>query len=182
MDIHRLAARAALSACCLAPWAGAVGADSHRSPYATPVYEDRAVKSMSNEDRASYLDGAGHGLSLAAELNGYPGPRHVLDLAGPLALTEAQRAQIHGIIAPMRQAARQYGKQFVEAEQSLDHLFAAGRADEQSVRKLLHESYTALAQVRGAHLQAHILARQALTPAQVMRYQQLRGYVTGHPH
>ena len=50
--------------------------------------EMRAIKSLSPQEVADLLAGRGMGLAKAAELNHYPGPRHVLDLARELDLTE----------------------------------------------------------------------------------------------
>ncbi len=54
------------------------------SPYAGE--QSRSIKSLSKEDVADYIDGKGMGFAKAAELNGYPGPKHVLELAEQLAL------------------------------------------------------------------------------------------------
>ena len=59
------------------------------SPYASLV--DREIKALSAEQLANLREGRGMGLSLPAELNGYPGPKHVLELADGLGLTPAQR-------------------------------------------------------------------------------------------
>jgi hypothetical protein len=40
-------------------------------------------------------------LALAAELNGYPGPRHVLELGEQLGLTEQQRAGVQRLFDDM---------------------------------------------------------------------------------
>ncbi|MDP2956413.1 MAG: hypothetical protein Q8N53_08320 [Longimicrobiales bacterium] len=37
------------------------------------------------------------GMARPAELNGFPGPRHVLDLADLLALAPDQRSEVQGI-------------------------------------------------------------------------------------
>jgi hypothetical protein len=50
------------------------------SPYAGQ--QTRAIKALSPEDLAGLLNGEGMGMAKAAELNGYPGPVHVLELAG----------------------------------------------------------------------------------------------------
>ena len=53
--------------------------------------EDRIIKSLSSEDIKSLQTGTGDafgGMAKLAELNGYPGPRHVLDLANKLKLTD----------------------------------------------------------------------------------------------
>lgn len=57
-------------------------------PYAG--LETRQIKALSGEPVAELRAGEGMGLALAAELNGYPGPRHVLDLANQLGLTDEQ--------------------------------------------------------------------------------------------
>ena len=53
----------------------------------------RDIKALSAEEVNQYRAGAGMGYARAAELNRYPGPMHVLELAGPLALTPDQRAR-----------------------------------------------------------------------------------------
>ena len=63
-------------------------ADAQQSPYAG--LEDRPIKALSDEERNAYLNGAGMSLALAAELNGLPGPKHVLELAEELSLTTAE--------------------------------------------------------------------------------------------
>ena len=52
----------------------------------------REVKALSAEQMTALAAGRGMGSALAAELNGYPGPLHVLELADPLGLSEGQRA------------------------------------------------------------------------------------------
>ena len=47
-------------------------------PYAG--MQARAIKALSAEQIADLKAGRGLSLALAAELNGYPGPRHVLEL------------------------------------------------------------------------------------------------------
>lgn len=41
----------------------------------------RSVKALSDREISDLRTGRGMGLALAAELNGYPGPAHVLELA-----------------------------------------------------------------------------------------------------
>src|SRR3979490_2736187 len=68
--------------------------------------QTRAIKALSNEDIAALLKGEGMGLAKAAELNGYPGPVHVLMLAKELKLTENQRQQIQAVFDRMSAAAK----------------------------------------------------------------------------
>ena len=62
-----------------------------QSPYVND--QGRALKALSADEAAGYLEGRGLGLAKPAELNGYPGPMHVLELADALALTPAQTRQ-----------------------------------------------------------------------------------------
>jgi hypothetical protein len=48
------------------------------TPYAGQ--QNRTIKALSDEDIVGLLKGDGMGFAKAAELNGYPGPKHVLDL------------------------------------------------------------------------------------------------------
>ena len=53
-----------------------------QQPYAG--LEARSIKALSDQQIADLKAGRGMGLALAAELNGHPGPMHVLELADPL--------------------------------------------------------------------------------------------------
>ena len=151
-----------------------VPAQHHHSPYAGE--EKRAVKTLSEEERQALLQGEGMGLAKAAELNHYPGPRHVLDLAAPLQLSEAQRAEARTIYERMHREAVRLGALIVGRERDLDQLFATRAASAQTLHQLASE----IAQLRGAlrvtHLQAHVEMRGVLSDAQVATYDELRGY------
>ena len=54
------------------------------SPYAGQV--NAPIKALTAEEQAALLDGQGAGFAKAAELNGYPGPKHVLELSAQLGL------------------------------------------------------------------------------------------------
>ena len=54
--------------------------------------ETRLIKSLSEDDLEEIARGGGWGLARAAELNGVPGPTHLLELADEIGLTEQQRA------------------------------------------------------------------------------------------
>jgi len=76
------------------------GAQDHH-PYAGQ--HERSVKALSDDEIKQYLAGAGMGYAKAAELNGYPGPMHVLELADKLALSAEQRDAITEALQIMRQ-------------------------------------------------------------------------------
>ena len=58
--------------------AQAQGSPTHPLPYAG--LEARAIKSLSAADVQELRRGGGWGLALPAELNGVPGPAHLLEL------------------------------------------------------------------------------------------------------
>jgi hypothetical protein len=71
-----------------------------QSPYIG--FETRPIKSLSDQQVGDLRAGRGMGLALAAELNGYPGPAHVMELAGSLELTEGQRTRVEALLAAMK--------------------------------------------------------------------------------
>ena len=145
----------------------------HSSPYAGE--QKRAIKALSEGEIDGYVNGRGMGLARAAELNGYPGPMHVLELADELKLTREQRAKTQALQGTMREAAR-IGKLIVSQERKLDALFAGGKATEAGVSALVREIGRLQAENRLVHLRAHVKMKQILSAAQVARYDQLRGY------
>lgn len=138
--------------------------------------ETRDIKSLSQEDINGYLAGKGMGLAKAAELNGYPGPLHVLELAAELQLTPDQQAKTKQLFDAMQAKASALGRELVAAEQKLDRLFASRSADAERVDSSLKEIGALQAKVRGAHLEAHLAQAKILTPEQTVRYITLRGY------
>lgn len=150
------------------------------SPYVN--LQGREIKALSEEETRDLLEGEGMGFALAAELNGYPGPRHVLELADSLGLTPEQRARTRGIMEAMLGDARRLGARIVEGERALDRAFSAGSIDEAQVRRKTAELGALRGELRGVHLAAHLALVGVLDPHQVHRYQELRGYGEGHGH
>ncbi len=151
-----------------------VFAQDQRSPYAGE--DRREIKALSPGEVAQLLDGAGMGLARAAELNGVPGPRHVLDMADQLELTDVQRAEIERIEDRMHEAAVRLGREILELEEALDRLFAVGPADPSEVERLAGRIGQRSGLLRAVHLLAHLEAAAVLRPAQIRRYGVLRGY------
>jgi hypothetical protein len=73
---------------------------AQQQPYAG--METRKIKTLSAQQIADLKDGNGMGLALAGELNGYPGPRHAIDLAEQLQLSPAQVARLNELYAGMK--------------------------------------------------------------------------------
>ena len=144
------------------------------SPYTG--YEKRAVKALSDQQIAELRTGRGMGYALAAELNGYPGPSHVLELQEQLDLTEAQRRRIEQLFDTMKAETIPIGERLIAQETELDRQFSgqtittAGLADATAVIAGIQ------AALRAAHLRYHLVTTEVLTPEQVRQYGELRGY------
>lgn len=140
--------------------------------------EQREIKALSPEEIQSYLAGKGAGLAKAAELNHYPGPAHVLELANKLQLSEEQKTRTKAIFDSMQKEAIHQGTALIEKERELDRLFASGMATPDSLRSTLKQIGALQAEVRRSHLQAHIEQQAVLTKAQIAKYDELRGYTS----
>ncbi len=145
-----------------------------RSPYAGQ--QTRTIKALSPQQIGDYLAGRGMGLAKAAELNHYPGPRHVLDLAGPLGLKHSQLSAVKAVHRRMKTRAVGLGRRIVALEGRLDRLFASGEISGESLKALLTRIARLAGELRHVHLAAHLATKRLLTPAQVARYDALRGY------
>lgn len=171
-----------LAACLLALAPVAPGASE--TPQASPYVgqDTRDIKSLSAEDVDAYLSGKGMGLAKAAELNGYAGPAHVLELGAQLALTAEQRTRTEALFASMSAKSIALGRALVEEERKLDRLFATRAVTPASMNRSLDGIGVLQAKVRGAHLEAHLAQVAILTPAQNARYALLRGYGNAGAH
>ena len=156
------------------------GTEHGHAPYAG--WDGRAIKALPAEQVDDLRNGRGMGLALAAELNGYPGPRHVLELADALELSAEQQAEAQRLFDAMQAEAIVLGEQVIAAEAALDRLFATGTASDAAIMAAAVEVGRAQGVLRGHHLRYHLAMRAALSPHQVMRYQQLRGYAGEHRH
>ena len=150
------------------------------TPYAG--WESREIKALSAEQIDDLRNGRGMGLALAAELNGYPGPRHVLDLADQLGLTIEQQVEAQRLLDEMQAQAMQLGEQVIAGEAALERMFAVGAASDASVQTATIELGQLQGALRGHHLRYHLTMRDLLSPHQVMRYRQLRGYSVEGAH
>jgi Spy/CpxP family protein refolding chaperone len=144
-----------------------------RDPITKPAATAQ-VKTLAPEQVQSLLGGEGMGMAKAAELNHYPGPRHVLDLASALQLSKDQTAQSQAIYDEMHQKAVALGGQIIQQERALDQLFELREVSPERVRTLVAEIALLQGQLRSVHLLAHVAEKQVLSPEQVMRYVELR--------
>ena len=143
-------------------------------PYAGQ--QARSIKSLSGDDIAAMRKGEGMGMAKAAELNGYPGPAHVLQLAAKLGLTEIQQRDVQAIFDRMSAAAKPLGGELIAQEQALDQLFAKGEITPDRLAAATAAIAELQGRLRAVHLSAHLETRALLNADQIARYQQLRGY------
>ncbi len=156
----------------------AAGAASAQSPYAG--MQTRPIKALSEQQVADLKAGRGMGLAMPAELNGYPGPLHVLELADKLALTATQRDTFKTMFASMKAEAVPLGEQLIALEGTLDRQFADRTVTPDKLAATTAQIAEVQGKLRNAHLKYHLTAADALTPDQRATYATLRGYGAGH--
>ncbi|MEX0732243.1 MAG: Spy/CpxP family protein refolding chaperone [Aquisalimonadaceae bacterium] len=168
-----LLALALLGTPALAQHHGGGGHQGH-SPYAGS--EQRAIKALSDQQIEDLRAGRGMSLALPAELNGYPGPLHVLDLAEQLELTQAQQQRTQALYQEMQREASTLGERVIESERALDALFADGKATSENVTETTAKAARIQGELRAVHLKYHLHMMALLTPEQIKRYGHMRGY------
>jgi hypothetical protein len=153
---------------------------SGQQPYAG--LQTRAVKTLSAQEIDDLRNGRGMGMARAAELNGYPGPMHVLELAGALALNEAQRARVAALFDAMKAEAVPLGERLIAQEKELDRQFAEKTITPAGLQAITASIATAQGALRATHLKYHLLTHEVLSSEQVRQYAVLRGYAHGGGH
>jgi hypothetical protein len=149
-----------------------------QTPYAG--MQSRPIKALSEQQIADLNTGRGMGLALAAELNGYPGPSHVLELADKLGLSADQRAGMQRLFDAMKAEALPLGSKLIEQEAELDRQFAARSITPESLKASTAAVAATQGMLRETHLKYHLSTGSILTPAQMTKYAELRGYGAGH--
>ncbi len=149
-----------------------------QAPYAG--MQSRPIKSLSDNQIADLKNGRGMGLALAAELNGYPGPSHVLELADTLALSADQRAKVQRLFDSMKAEALPVGAKLIEQETELDRLFASRSITPETLKAATAAIAATQGELRETHLKYHLFTVPLLTQDQIRRYGELRGYGQGH--
>ena len=150
----------------------------HATPAPSPYAGEQArrIKSLADSDITGLLAGAGAAFAKAAELNGYPGPAHVIELREQLGLSPGQLEASQALMAAHKTRARALGQELVDAERRLDALFADRRAQADTVEAATAEVGRISARLRAEHLNTHLQQTALLRPAQVQAYNQFRGY------
>jgi Spy/CpxP family protein refolding chaperone len=134
------------------------------------------IPSLTEQQIQELKTGGGMGFARLAEVNHYPGPKHVLELAEELELTDEQRETVGGIRAKMLEKAIPLGEKIIEAEGHLNMRFQHGHIDEAALREATDQIAALYGELRYTHLSAHLAAQALLTQEQIATYDQLRGY------
>ena len=154
----------------------APGAAAPTSPYADDFDPAAAIRAISPEEIGQIERGEGAGYAKAAELNGVPGPRHVLDLAHDLGLSHDQVTRVRAVHDGMMAAVVPAGERYLAAQRRLEEGFRAGALSVADLPGRVVEVSRLEGELAAAHLLAHLHTAAVLTPDQIAAYNRLRGY------
>jgi len=149
---------------------------TERSPYIAQL--DSSIRGLSPQEIDDLLNGRGAGYARMAELNSYPGPRHVLDLRQDLHLTVEQTEQIEAAFVQMQAEAKQVGHKILQHEAQFSTDFASRTISEDDIRRQTEALGQLYGRLRAVHLQAHLQITPLLSAEQLAQYNTLRGYST----
>ena len=152
---------------------------SHKSKYAGE--EKREIKSLSAIDIEELQNGKGWGLAKAAELNGVPGPVHLLEMKDEIDLSAKQIRAIENLYKKMKQEAIPLGLELIELERELNDHFASQTITDELLRQILQRIAQVHGQLRYVHLSAHLRTPDILKAEQINLYNKLRGYLSDDP-
>lgn len=148
--------------------------ESMMSPYSGD--QKREIKALSATEVKGLMEGEGLGYAMAAELNHYPGPKHILDMGEKLNLSAAQRKAVEWSYDTMHSRAVTVGVKLIDRERTLDKAFAASTVTVPTLQRLTTEIEKLRGELRSVHLAAHIETRAILSPEQIAAYDRMRGY------
>ena len=152
---------------------------SYKSKYAGE--EKREIKSLSETDIEELKNGKGWGLAKAAELNGVPGPVHLLEMKDEIDLSAKQVRAIEDLYKKMKQEAIPLGLELIELERELNNHFANRTITYELLGVLLERVAQVQKKLRYVHLSTHLKTPNILTPEQIALYNKLRGYSSDDP-
>jgi len=157
----------------------AVSDHAHRSKYSGQ--EKRVIKSLSEADIEELKRGGGWGLAKAAELNGMPGPKHLLEMKDEIGLDADQVKKVEHLFQQMKGQAVPLGNRMIELEDTLNKHFVNRTITDKILKDLLERIAEVRQELRYVHLSAHLKTPAILTPDQIRLYNRLRGYFSDDP-
>jgi hypothetical protein len=116
------------------------------------------------------------GLARPADINGYPGPLHVLEQADALGLSSDQRSAVQALYDQMRSEASAIGEEFLTQYGALGLAFRDGTITPEVLSERTGEMGRVEGALRATHLKYHLSTEAILTPGQIKAYMRLRGY------
>jgi Spy/CpxP family protein refolding chaperone len=152
---------------------------SHAAPATSSTYageQTRAITSLSQDDMQALSQGEGWGLAKPAELNGVPGPAHLLELAQEIGLSKPQVEQIQKLFNEMKAQAIALGNEYIASEKAVDNYFRQNQFSDRLLRDVVDQAEQARANLRFLHLSYHHKTLDVVTPEQIKQYNELRGY------
>ena len=162
------------------PFAAVSGTEETIKLTSTPsdyvVLLDTDIRGLDQKTIEGFLTGKGLGQALPAELNGYPGPRHVIDMAEELELTDEQLATIQALFDHMVSNVVPFGEQYLEEYANLESAFRKGTISKEYLQSQLEKISAIEVQLRYSHLSTHLATIDILNEKQVMQYNMMRGY------
>jgi Spy/CpxP family protein refolding chaperone len=154
-------------------------AQDYRSKYVGE--ENRQIKSLSPDDIAELRRGGGWGLAKAAELNGVPGPAHILEMETEIGLSAEQKSRVQQLFENMKAQAVVLGERLIDLESELNAAFANRTIDQAQLEKSVEEIAKVRAELRIVHLSTHLQTPNILNGEQIALYNRLRGYSSADP-
>lgn len=165
---------APLFALALLPLSGCVNEPPEPSGYSG--LHVSPIRGLTAEQIRGLEAGEGMGYALPAELNGYPGPKHVLELAEELDLTESQWKATERVRAAMLDDAQDVGAALLGVYRELDEAFRSKSVTPEAVEQSTRQIGEFEGQLRAIHMAGHLEMMTILTHEQLLRYVELRGY------
>ena len=152
--------------------------DNHYNDLSSPYIEQLTspIRGLNAEEIDNLLEGKGAGYARMAELNSYPGPRHVLDLQSQLNLSATQIEEIQKIFNQMQSEAKSFGRTIVTKERELSEAFATKKITDARLQDKTNELARLYGKLRSVHLQAHLQITPLLSVEQIQKYDRIRGY------
>lgn len=137
------------------------------------------MKALSPARIEGLLAGQGLGYAKTAELTGWPGPLHVLELEIKLSLSAGQKKQMKTLRQDMLNRVKPLGEQLIEAERALEIVFSAEQPSAEAVHMATAKVAEIEGRLRAAHLTTHLAAAPVLNKEQRATYIKARGYGQG---
>jgi hypothetical protein len=145
-------------------------------PYAGQQHS--SIPGLTEAEIASYREARGMGLARPADINGYPGPLHVLEQADALGLSYDQRSAVQVLYDQMRSEASGIGEEFLAQYGALELAFRDGTITPEVLSGRTGEMGRIEGELRATHLKYHLATRAILTTDQIGAYMRLRGYAS----